>query len=345
MLYVTTRSDRDAYTAHRVLTADFGTDGGQFVPRQIPRFGEDELREVASRSFNQNVAHVLGLLYREKLTDRDIDLVIGKRPMRLLELNSRTLVAETWRNSDWSFDQFVDRLFRVLVKDPAAKPGIWFVMSLRIAVLFGIYGELMARGIVTAEEPLDIAVPSFDFQSPMAAWYARHWGLPIGSIICCCNENNAPWSLLHQGEMRTDSPVRHTYTAACDQAVPAGLERLISATLGADEARRFAAAVSAGRPYKLEASQQEQLRRGIFVSVVSQRRMEFMIPNIYRTGQWIPDPYAAMAYTGLVDHRAAPGDTGLALIISEENPVFSAEMLAQAMDISADDLRRRLENG
>ena len=345
MLYVTTRTDRDAYTNHPVLNADRGADGGLFVPRQMPSFAEAELEEVAGRSFNQNVAHILGLLYRQKVTDRDIDLVIGKHPMGLLELNSRTLVARIWHNSDWSFREFIHRLFRIFVKDPAETPGAWFLMSVRIAVLFGIYGELMARGLVSARQPLDISVPSDDFQFPMAAWYARSWGLPIGSIICCCNENNAPWSLLHQGEMRTDSKVRHTYTAACDQAVPAGLERLISAVLGQEEARRFAAAAADGRLYKLEAAQQEQLRRGMFVSVVSQRRMEFIIPNLCRSGRWIPDPYAAMAYAGLVDHRASPGDTGMALIVSEENPVFSAEMLSRVMDITADDLRSRLENG
>lgn len=345
MLYVTTRTDRDAFTCYRARTNDLGPDGGQFLPRQMPRFDAEALKALSRRSFNQNVAYVLGLLYREKLDARDVDLVIGKRPMKLVDMNSRTVVAEVWHNADRRFDRFVERLFCRLVKDPAAKPGQWFVMSVRIAVLFGIFGELMARGTVTDETPIDIAVPSFDFQFPMAAWYARSWGLPIGTIICCCNENNAPWSLLHQGEMRTDFPLRHTCTAACDQALPTGLERLIHGTLGIHEVARYLEAVEAGRSYKLEPEQRERLRAGLSVSVVSQRRMAFMIPNIYRAGKRIPDPYTAMAYAGLVDHRSRAGDTGMALIISEDNPVFSVEMLSGFLGISPDDLRRQLENG
>ena len=344
MLYLTTRADRDVYTPIWALTEDFAPNGGQFLPIRVPHLDRIALETVAKRSFNENVAAVLGLLYRKKLTGRDIDLATGKFTVPMLELNSRTMVAELWRNLDCSFDDYVLRLFRMIVTEPQRHPGSWFVMSVRIAWLFGVFGELMARGIVSPEKPLDLAVPSFDFQYPMAAWYARSWGLPIGTIICCCNENNAPWSLLHQGQMRTDNTLRHTYTAACDQAVPGGLERLIHAVLGTDEANSFASARAAGKPYSLTEDQQTLLRAGLSVSVVSQRRMAFMLPNIYREDRWYPDPYAAMAYTGLVDHRAAPGDTGSALIIAEENPLYRVDMLAEMLPMEPDVLRKKLEN-
>lgn len=344
MLYVTTRMDRDAFTPFRAMTCDLGPTGGQYLPMVMPRFDEAGLRAVAERGFNENVAWILSLLCRKELTGRDIDLVTGKGGTQPLELNSRTVVAEVWRNAACSFDEYVLRLFRLLVKDPGERPGQWFTMAVRIGQLFGIFGELMARGRASAEAPLDLAVPSMDFQAPMAAWYARGWGLPIGTIICCCNENNAPWSLLHQGEMRTDQNVRHTLTAACDQAAPAGLERLIYGVLGSGEVDRYAAAVAAGKLYSLEPEQRDALREGLFVSVVSQRRMEFMIPNIYRAGGWRPDLYAAMAYAGLVDQRAQPGDTGRAMIIAENGPLHCAGVVAGMLGIDADALRQILEN-
>ena len=344
MLYITTRSERDAYTPYRAMTDTHAPDGGQFLPMQLPCLTAAELENVARRGFNENVAAVLSLLCRKNLTGRDIDLATGKFSAQLTRINSRTLAAELWRNLDCCFDEYVMRLFRLIVKEPQSRPGSWFFMSVRIAQLFGIFGELMADGMVSAENPLDLSVPSFDFQFPMAAWYARRWGLPIGTIICCCNENNTPWSLLHQGQMRTDNAVRHTYTAACDQAVPAGLERLIHAVLGAEQANRFASARAEGKPYNLTEEQQMLLRAGISVSVVSQRRMAFMLPNIYREDRWYPDPYAAMAYAGLVDHRAAPGDTGRALIIAEENPAYRADMLASMLHTTPDAVREMLEN-
>ena len=342
MLYVTTRTDRDAFTPLYAMTHDCSPDGGQFLPMQVPHFGEEELREMAGRSFNENAAQILSLLFRRSLTGWDLDLNIGKNPLQLDTLNSHTLLAKLRFNPEWSFEALTRRIFRLMEKDSDMEPGAWFTMSLRIALLFGIFGELMARELVSAENPMDVSVPSFDFQYPMAVWYAKQWGLPIGNIICCCNENNAPWSLLHLGEMRTDTAVRETLTTACDQAVPNGLERLIAGTLGTEVLERYLKTAAQRRSFALEASQLEQLRDGFWVSVVSQRRMRFMIPNLCPTDGQMLDPYAIMSYAGLMDHRSQSGETGLALVISEEEPIHGAGILSRAMDISEAEVRCRL---
>ena len=325
------------------MTRDLGPDGGQFLPRQMPAFTESDLNDMARQPFNDNVARVLNLLFDAALTGRELDLAVGKRSAGILDLDSRTMAAEIWKDGDCAFEETARRVFRLLAKDAADVPGQWFVLSLRIAMLFGIFAELMAKGIVSAEQPMDVAVPSMDFQLPMAAWYARSWGLPIGTIICACNENDAAWSLIHLGQTRTDLPVRHTITPACDQALPAGLERLIHAVLGAGEVGKYGSIRKNGGLYELELSQQESLRSGLSVAVISRRRLEFMVPNLYRTGRWTPDPYAAMAYAALADHRSAAGETGKALIIAEEDPVYSVDTLAGILTMPADHLRRRLD--
>lgn len=342
MLYVTTRNDRDAFTPLYAMTHDSSPDGGQFLPMQVPHFGEDALREMAQRPFNENAAQILSLLFRRPLSGWDLDLNIGKNPLQLQMLNSHTLMAQLRFNPEWSFEGLTRRIFRLMEKDTDMEPGPWFTMSVAIAMLFGIFGELMARELVSAENPMDISVPSFDFQYPMAVWYAKQWGLPIGNIICCCNENNAPWSLLHLGEMRTDTPVRPTLTAACDQAVPAGLERLIAARLSGEVLQRYVRTLEKRRPFALEAEHLEQLRRGFWVSVVSQRRMRFMIPNLCPTDEQMLDPYAVMSYAGLVDHRSQSGETGLALIISGEAPVHGAGILSRVLGTGEEEMRRRL---
>lgn len=336
MLYVTTRGEKEVFTGRWAMTHE--PDRGQVIPRQEPRFDGN----FADRSFNQNIAYVLDTLYREKISAWDVDLALGKHPMDLTERSSRTLDARLWWGSDRSFDQFTRRLLTIFTGDTGERPSVWFTMSVRIAVLAGICGKLMADGRLAEGETVDLSVPSFDFQFPMAAWYARRWGLPIGRIICCCNENNAPWVVLNQDELRTDVSVRRTMTAACDQAVPSGLERLIHAVLGPHEALRFGEAVESGGRYRLEASQRGQLQNELAVTVVSQRRLRFLMPNIYRDAGWTPDPYTAMSYAGLVDHRAHTGDTGLGLIISQEDPILHAAVLEQELGISEETLRHRL---
>ena len=333
---MTTRGESEAFTAHWALTHD--PEKGQTIPRQEPEFDGN----FAGRTFNQNIAYVLDVLYREKISAWDVDMALGKHPLELVELGSRTLEARLWWGADRRFDQFTRRLLAIFTGDSTQRPSAWFVMSVRVAVLAGIFGRLVAEGKLRAGETLDISVPSDDFQFPMAAWYARKWGLPIGRIICCCNENNAPWVVFHQEELRTDAPVRHTMTSACDQAAPAGLEQLVYAVLGQHEAARYGEAVERGERYRLEASQRSQLRKEMAVIVVSQRRLRFLMPNIYRDSVWTPDPYTAMSFAGIADHRARTGDTGMGLIICQEDPIFHAPVLERELGISETALRHRL---
>ena len=333
---MTTRGESDVFTGHWAMTHD--PDKGQIIPRQEPRLDGN----FAGRTFNQNIAYVLDALYRERISPWDVDMAIGKHPLEIAELNSRTLEARLCWGSDRSFDQQTRRLLAIFTGNTYEKPSAWFVMSVRIAILAGIFGRLQAEGKLKAGETMDICVPSFDFQYPMAAWYGRKWGLPIGRIICCCNENNAPWALLHQEELRTDASPRSTITAACDQAAPAGFERLLYEVLGQHEAVRYGEAVERGDRFRLEASQRNQLRKELAVTVISQRRLRFLMPNIYRDGVWTPDPYTAMSYAGLVDHRAHTGDTGMGLIISQEDPTFHADVLERELGITEPALRQRL---
>lgn len=336
MLYVTTRGESEAFTGRWAMTHD--PEKGQTIPRQDPKFDGN----FAGRTFNQNIAYVLDALYREQISAWDVDTALGKHPMSIAELGSRTLEARIWWGSGRGFDQFTRRLLTIFTGDPAQRPSVWFTVSVRIAVLAGIFGRLQAEGRLGKGETMDISVPSDDFQFPMAAWYARKWGLPIGRIICCCNENNAPWVVLHQDELRTDVPPRRTITASCDQTAPSGLERLLYAVLGQYEAVRYGEAVEKGERYRLEVSQRTQMRKEMAVVVVSQRRLRFLLPNIYRDTIWTPDPYTAMSYAGLADHRARTGDTGMGLIISQEDPVVHAAVLKQELGISESELRNRL---
>ena len=53
MLYVTTREDRDAYTAYRALHESRSADGGLFLPFRMQTFPEEELDALLRKPFHQ----------------------------------------------------------------------------------------------------------------------------------------------------------------------------------------------------------------------------------------------------------------------------------------------------
>lgn len=344
MLYVTTRSKHDPCTAHRTMNQDRASDGGLFVPFRLPELTAEDVQALAERSFGQNVADTLNIFFSAKLTGWDVDFCIGRYPMKLKNLNSRTIVAETWHNMDWNFARVVRSLADRIHPDGdcIGAPTNWMDIAVRIAMLFGIFGELLRTGSAGVDRPVDIAVTSGSFAEPMAAWYARAMGLPIANIICGCNENGAPWDLLHRGEMDTDTLSVATTTPEADFALPPDLERLICGALDQEEALRYWWCCTEGRAYIAPEERFEELRRGMFAAVVSKMRVDIIIPSVNRTSSYVLNPYAALAYGALSDYRAKTGESRTAVIISDKSPLCDAQTVARAMHITPQELKQQL---
>lgn len=337
MLYVTTRNNRDVFTAHRALRENRGPDGGMYLPFRTPQFSQADIEALAEKTFSQNVAEILNLLFKTKLTSWDVDFSIGRYPVRLEPLRHRIIMAETWHNPDWNYDRVVRNLVSHLC-DTEEVPGDWAKIAVRIAVLFGIFGELKRSGIETA----DISMVSGGFSAPISAWYARQWGLPIGNMICCCNENNSLWDLICHGQLRTDTVSISTAMPEADIALPEDLERLLYECGGISEVEQYLRACRAGKMYCPNDAVLHKLRKGLFVSVASSHRMETTIPSVYRTHNYLLSPYSALAYAGLLDYRAKTGETRHAIVLAEKSPVCDAEIVAKALGISAEELVKHL---
>lgn len=344
MLYATTRSDHDTFTPERALKEHHAPDGGLYVPMQRKAFSQEELSELLNMSGSAILARILNEFFSCRLTEKDIEFSMGRSIVRLHSMNHRITVAELWHNPDGDFARIQRQMARLAAIDKRSTPlGEWMQTVSRVAALFCVYGQMLRQGIVEFGTKVDTAVLCGSFSAPVAAWYAREMGLPIGSVIVCCNENGAAWDLLQRGEMRTDLPARKTSTPRCDVGRPEGLERLIRLSLGVKEAQRYAFACGEGGNYDLRGDKHERLRAGMYASVVSDKRIGRVIANAYSTNGYILCPYSALTYSGLMDYRAATGKNGPALMISETSPILCEDAVARAMGITVSQLHDRLD--
>lgn len=342
MLYVTTRNNRDAYTAQRVLRENRGPDGGLYVPFRAPGFTREEILSLGGKSFNQCVADVLNRLFNTRLTAWDVEFAAGRCPVRLSNLPQKTILAECRHNPEGTFFATVRALTDAL---RGGKPGTddgWGKVAVGIAVLFGIFGELIRDGIADFENIVDISLVSGDFDLPMSAWYARKWGLPIGSIVCCCNENGNLWEFLHHGQLRTDAVSVKTDTPDADVTVPAGLERLIFACGGIREVDHYLEVCRRGGVYCPSDVLLSRLREGMEVSVVGARRTETTVSTLFHACGCVLSPYSALAWAGVQDFRTMTGVSRHALVLEEKSPALDSEAVAGALGVSADALNRYL---
>ena len=344
MLYATTRNSADTHTAQRVLQDRRASDGGFYVPFRLPIFGEEEIASFREKSFNKSVAEILNLLFNTHFTSFDLDLSVGRYAVRLEMLNTRLIIAECWHNPQWEFRRFVRDLVSLVRQeaDTTFESGDWSEIGVRIAVIFGIFSELMRRGMVSSDKKVDISVVAGDFSAPMSAWYARSMGLPVGNIICSCNENGNLWNFICHGQLRTDGISVPTCVPEADIVIPSGLERLIYACGGHEEVQRYLEAVRQGKTYYAEDKFLQKLRHGLYVTVTSQQRILETIPNAYTTHDYILSPSSAMNYIGLQDYRARTGECRNALILTEKSPRTDAAFVAQMLGFTQETLDKLL---
>lgn len=334
MLYITTRDHSDAYTAHRVLSENRAADGGMFLPMQMPVVTKEEIAAMQSKTFGQNVADILNLFYKSRLDGWDVDFCIGRYCSKLTAMSHRAYIAEIWHNPDHDFARIVRNLTSRLRgnKYTTDAPTNWAWISIRIAVLFAVFGELYKMNVANADTAVDVAIPSGDFAGPMTVWYARQMGLPVANIICACDENDAAWDLLKNGQINMNAGM----------TVPSDLERLIYSVLGLQESQRFASMMERRRSYSVSAEAAAALGEGMYPAVISWKRRSEIIRGVYSASTYILDPGSAMAFGGLQDYRALAGETRPALIITERGPICSADTVSAAMGISVEMLRQRL---
>ena len=343
MLYVTTRDNQTEYTAHRALTENRCPEGGFFVPSALTRLPDDRICTLAEKPFGQCVSEMLNLLFDTNLTAWDVDCTIGRSPVRIQPMTQRIILGEFWHNLDRDFNRTISGLLELLTGKKDSVASDWAKIGIRIAVLFGIFGKLMRKNLVSLDTPLDVAVFSGDFVRPMAVWYAREMGLPIGTIILCCNENNNPWELLHHGAFRTGAVALRTVTPAGDFVVPTDLERFVFACGGTAEVNRYVEDCRLGRMYVPTDLTLEKMRQGMFAAVAGQPRVASAVPNVYSSHGTVLDVYTALVYCGLMDYRAQTGEGRNALILSERSPEADPETTAWAMNISVEELHNLLK--
>ena len=112
MLYITTRSNRDAFTAHKTIVGDFPYDGGFYVPFQIPHFTKCEVEAFGAKNFSEVVADILNRFFSARLSSWDIECCIGRNPIKFVKMIHGVSVAELWHNLGADYSYFINSIIR-----------------------------------------------------------------------------------------------------------------------------------------------------------------------------------------------------------------------------------------
>lgn len=338
MLYITTRNKTDSYTAYRALHEGVTPDGGQFLPIRFPSFTKEQIAGLKDKSFCETVADILNVFFSTRLTAWDIEFAVGRKPICFANIGRKLTVVELWRNTENSYTVCANRIYALLCgeKTSTKKARGWASIAIRVAFVFAVYGSLLSSDVTT----MDVAASGGDLEAVTSLWYARKMGLPIGKIICGCNENCGVWDLLYKGQIDTAAAIVATDTPDMDQTIPAYLEHLIYSSLGLTENLRYLDAISQKENYQVRPTELSLLNNGMFCAVVGQGRGRDVIKSVHSTNQYLLDPYSAISYGALQDYRAKSGENRMTLLFMEEKPSCYSSVISQATGLSAEQISK-----
>ena len=324
MLYITTKSGSDAFTTYKALHNSVACDGGRFLPFRLPSYSTEEIQALRGKSFGQAVSDILNTFFSCRLTGWDVDFCIGRNNLRLSDAGNKIVVAELWHNLGASYNYTVKRLYEEITKE-SGEPTDWFYIAAEIAFLFGIYAELLKSDQHGYIHNIDISLPAGDFRSPVAAWYARKMGLPIGTIICTGDDNGTVWDLIHRATFNT---------ASASAELKESIARLIQGTFGFEESNRFYEKCEKKQSYSIDEENLPLFNEGFFCAVAGENRADSIINSVFRNNSYIIDPQTALCYGGLQDYRARNGCNTLTVLTSRESPLSHANQITEATGIS-----------
>lgn len=304
MLYVSTRNKVDAFTTYRALRSETAPDGGIFMPMNLPALTDAQLAELELMSFGQSVAYIVNLFFGTKITGWDVDFAIGRQAAVLNEIGHKVFVSENWHNPASEFDYFVRRLYALVYgeKFPKCKPNVWFSTAMYIALLFGTYGRLCRKDVYK----FDVAVQTLDLQQLFAIRYAQKMGLPVMKIILGSLDGDGLWEFFSYGDYPT-----------ARENLPVGLEGLLWLEFGSQEIERYLCTVQNRGIYKLNPSDLEILRQGVFVAVVGNSRVNDVIVGTRRSIGYAMETDTARAFGALQDYRAKYGENRNTLLLAD----------------------------
>lgn len=307
MLYLSTKNKADSFTAYKVLRSAAASDGGMFVPMQIPVQDDFALAQFEKMSFGDAVATVVNLFFGTKLTGWDVDFAIGRQAVDLIPIGHKVSVAESWHNPAGAHAYLVQRLYNLVLGDPrnTLSPNTWFCTVVRIAILFGIYGKCSRREIYE----FDVAVDAADLQMLLAVRYAQKMGLPVQKIVLGCTDGDGMWNFLSYGD----------YTAAKKER-NVGFEALLWLEFGYEEVNRYHISLEKKLTYRLNAVRLETFRKKLFGTVVGDHRVKNVVESTVMTNHYQMDSNMARAFGALLNYRAKTGENKNTLLFAQNMP-------------------------
>ena len=217
----------------------------------------------------------------------------------------------------------------------------WGRLSPQIVYYVSVYAQLLADGQIDEGEKINIVVPTGNFGNILAAYYAKHMGIPVNKLICASNANNVLTDFLTTGIYDRNRQFHATISPSMDILISSNLERLLYLLCGENDAQIrewFGALAQTGR-YEVSEDVKKALFDEFYAGCCNDEQTKATIKEYYEKFSYTCDTHTAVAVKVYEDYVKATGDKTKTVIASTASPYkFSGSVLsAIGMDTGKDE--------
>ncbi len=207
----------------------------------------------------------------------------------------------------------------------------WGRLSPQIVYYVSVYAQLLADGEISEGEKINIVVPTGNFGNILAAYYAKHMGVPVNKLICASNSNNVLTDFLTTGVYDRNRAFHATISPSMDILISSNLERLLYHLCGENDAQIrewFGALAQTGR-YEVNDEVKAALKEEFCAGFCDDEQTKATIKEYFEKYSYTCDTHTAVAVKVYEDYVKSTGDKTKTVIASTASPYkFSGSVLS-----------------
>jgi len=203
---------------------------------------------------------------------------------------------------------------------------------------FYAYLQMLKTDKLTAEEKVNIVVPTGNFGNILAAYYCTKMGLPVNKLICASNENNVLYDFFRTGIYDKKRTLKPTISPSMDIIISSNLERLLYdiSNENAVLVKNMMKDLNEKGYYKISDELKDNMK--IFYGGYAD---EFdtlkAIEDVYNKSNYLIDTHTAVAYSVYKNYLNTTGDNTKTIIAATASPFKFTRSVCDALKIGMKD--------
>ena len=208
----------------------------------------------------------------------------------------------------------------------------WGRVLPQIVYYISAYCDLLSKGAIALGDKVDFCVPTGNFGNILAGYYAKHMGLPVGTLVCASNANNVLTDFLSTGTYDRNRPFYQTASPSMDILISSNLERLLALMEGAGEnVADYMNALAAHGKYTVKPETAQKIATEFACGFCGDEDTEKTIAQLFAEQGYLLDTHTAVAWNVAGQYRTKSGSDRPLVVVSTASPFKFCKSVLEAL--------------